>query len=121
MEPERNQSTKEKPGLLKGLFDKAEEYGRTSIELLKLKTLDTTTDLISSLVSRLIVVIFLLMFIFMLNIGIAIWVGNLLGRVSYGFFIVAAFYGLIVLILYFPLDGFIKRRISDYIIKQTLR
>ena len=121
MESEHNQNIKEKAGLLKDLLGNAEEYTRTSIELLKLKTLDVTSDFASLLVSRLIVFIFLLIFIFMLTVGIALWLGDLLGKASYGFFIVAAFYGLIGVILYFPLGGFIKRRISDVIIKQVLK
>jgi hypothetical protein len=121
MESEHNQNIKEKSGLLKGLLDNAEEYTRTSIELLKLKTLDVTSDFTSLLVSRLIVLIFLLIFVFMLTVGVALWLGDLLGKASYGFFIVAAFYGLIGVILYFPLGGYVKRRISDFIIKQILK
>jgi hypothetical protein len=116
---EHEQNTKENPGILKDLLDRAEAYGRTSIELLKLRTLDVTSDFLSTLISRLIVVIFLLIFMVMLTVGVALWVGDLLGKAGYGFFIVAAFYGLIGVILYFPLGGYIKRRISDYIIKQT--
>lgn len=116
---EHEQNTRENPGMLKDLLDRAEAYGRTSIELLKLKTLDVTSDFISTLISRLIVVIFLLIFMVMLTVGVALWAGDLLGKVSYGFFIVAALYGLIGVILYFSMGGYIKRRISDYIIKQT--
>lgn len=112
---------KENSGIFKELIDNAEEYGRTSIELLKLKTLDIGSGLLSTWISRLIIAIFVLMFLFMLNIGVALWLGDLLGKVSYGFFIVAAFYGIIGLILYFPLGKYIKGRISDYIIKQSLK
>jgi len=119
MEHEHN--TKENPGMLKDILERAEAYGRTSIELLKLRTLDVTSDFMSTLISRLVAVIFLLIFIVMLTVGAALWIGDLIGKASYGFLIVAAFYGLIWFILYFPLGGYIKRRISDSIIKQTLK
>jgi len=115
------QNIKENPGLFKDLLDKAEEYSRTSIELFKLKTLDVTSDFLSLLISRLIVVVFLLIFFFILTIGAALWLGDLLGKASYGFFIIAAFYGIIGLILYYPMGGYIKRRLSDFIIKHVLK
>jgi len=119
MKPEQNM--KENQGLLKDMLDRAEEYSRTSIELFKLKTLDITSDFLSLLISRLIVVAFLLIFFFTLTVGAALWLGDLLGKAGYGFFIIAAFYGIIGLILYYPLGGYIKRRLSDFIIKQVLK
>jgi len=118
---EHEQNKRERQGFLKDLFDRAEEYGRTSVELLKLKTLDVTSDFISLLVSRLIVAVFLLLFFFMLTIGAALWLGDLLGRAGYGFFIVAGLYGIIGFILYYPLGGYIKRRIGDFIVKHALK
>jgi hypothetical protein len=118
---EQEQNRKENPGMLKDILDRAEAYGRTSIELLKLRTLDVTSDFMSTLISRLIAVVFLLVFIVMLTVGAAIWIGDLLGNTGYGFFIVAAFFGLVGVLLYFPLGGYIKRHISDSIIRQILK
>ena len=45
------------PNLLETLLERASEYGKTSIELAKLKTLDKTTDIISSFIPLSVVII----------------------------------------------------------------
>lgn len=121
MESDKYQNTKDRLSSIEDLFEDAEEYGKTSIELLKLKTLDISSEILSLCVSRLIVVLILLMCLFMLSMGVAFWVGNLLGKSSYGFFIVAAFYVFIWLIFYFFLGKHIKKYVSNSIIKQVLK
>jgi hypothetical protein len=104
---------------LNSLLDSAEEYGKTSIELLKLKALDQTTEVVSSLISRTIAIFIVFMFFLIATIGLAIWLGEMTGKYSYGFFIVAAFYGIIGVIL-FLMNKRIKISISNSIIKQVL-
>jgi hypothetical protein len=106
---------------LDSLLDSAEEYGKTSIELLKLKTLDKTSDVASTIISRAIAIFILFMFFLIITIGIAIWLGEIIGKYSYGFFIVAAFYGLTGIILYFFMHKRIKTLINNSIIKQIFK
>jgi hypothetical protein len=103
------------------LLDSAEEYGKTSIELLKLKTLDKTSDVASTIISRAIAIFILFMFFLIITIGIAIWLGEIIGKYSYGFFIVAAFYGLTGIILFFFMHKRIKTLINNSIIKQIFK
>ena len=105
---------------LNSLLDSAEEYGKTSIELLKLKALDQTTEVVSSLISRTIAIFIVFMFFLIATIGLAIWLGEITGKYSYGFFIVAAFYGITGVIL-FLMNKRIKLSISNSIIKQFLK
>lgn len=109
-----------KATFLEPLFERAEEYGKTSYELFKLKTIDKTVGIASTFVSRSIAVIFFLMFILIANIGIALWLGDLLGKLYYGFFCVAGFYMIIGTVLYFFMYEGIKKRISSIIISQIL-
>ena len=102
------------------LLIKAEAYGKTSYELVKLKTVDKTSDILSSAASRGIVVLVLSIFIVMINIAIALWLGDILGKSYYGFFCVAGFYAVCGLILYFYMHTWIKERISNSIISQML-
>jgi len=106
-----------KSNLIEPLLEKAEVYSKTSFELLKLKTLDKTADVASTLASRSLFTIALSIFALTLNIGIALWLGDILGKNYYGFLIVASCYGLagIVLLLIHP---FIKSRVNNTIIKQ---
>ena len=103
------------------LFQKAEDYGKTSIELMKLKTIDKTSEVISSLVSQLIVAIIALMFMLFISIGIALWIGDMLGKSYLGFMIVAGAYGLIALLIYFFRERWIKTPLSNSIIHQMIK
>jgi len=107
--------------LLESLLDKAAEYGKTSFELVKLQTLDKTTDIVSSIIPLSVVILLVLTFLLFLNVGIALWLGELLGKVFYGFFAVSAFYLLIGIIIHFFLNKWIKRLIGDYFIKRMLK
>jgi len=107
--------------LFESLVDKAEAYGRTTYELSKLKTLETITVVVTSLVSRLIVFSAISLFILVLSLGVAFYLGDLLGKLYYGFFIVAAFYLLAGIILKFFIHRWIKNPISKLIIVKALQ
>ena len=60
-------------------------------------------------------------FLFFLNFGIAYYLGVILENTFYGFFIVAVFYGVVALVIRLFMYKWIKKKISDYIIKLTLK
>jgi len=105
---------------IESLLERLETYSKTSIEVYKLKLLESTTRVITYLVPRISVIIMLSLFALVLNIGIALYLGELLGKIYYGFFIVAAFYLLAALILHFFLFAWIKKPLGNLIIKQAL-
>ncbi len=107
--------------LIESLYEKTKDYGKTSIELIKLKAIDKSSDLISSLLPGIIIFIFITLFFLIFNIGLAIWIGQLLGNVCYGFFIIAAFYGLAGIIFHLFFRKRLKRCMSDLIIKLLLK
>jgi hypothetical protein len=102
--------------LLESLFERASEYGKTSLELAKLKTLDKTTDIVSSLVPQSVVI-----FMLFLNLGIALWLGDILGKTFYGFFVVAGFYILVGIVIHLFMHKWIKKLVGNYIIKHILK
>ena len=102
------------------LFQKAEQYGKTTIEIIKLKSIDKAASYVSSMVSRMFVVLCGFMFLLVVNIGLSLWIGDLLGKVWYGFFCVAAFYAVLGFVLYFFFHEWIKRRVSKSILIQAL-
>jgi hypothetical protein len=106
--------------LIKSLLERASEYGKTSYELAKLKAIDKTSDAVSTFVPHSIVFVLIASFVLFLNLGIAMWLGDLLGKLFYGFFLVAAFYILTGIIIHFFLHGWLKRLVSDYFIKHVL-
>ena len=103
------------------LFEKAEIFSKTTIELSKLKVLEATTRVVTSLISRMSVIIMLSLFALVFNIGIALLIGELMVKIYYVFFIVAAFYLLAGLVLHLFLYKWIKKPLGDLIIKQALQ
>lgn len=106
--------------LIETLFEKTAHYTRTSAELYKLKAIDKSADVISTLTARLSVIIFIALFFLILNIGIALWIGEMIGKSYYGFFIVSAFYALAGIVLYTFRNKWIKAPMRNSIIAQAL-
>lgn len=106
--------------LMVSLVESTEAYSKTTFELAKLKALEMSAIVSASLVSRLSVVVSVSLFALVFNIGIALWLGDMLGKSYYGFFIVAAFYLVAAAVLHFFLSAWIKRTVGDLIIKEAL-
>jgi len=103
------------------LFERAEEYARTTVELVKLQAVDRAADVVSSLLSQIIVSIVIVLFAFLLNIGLSFWVGELLGKVYFGFLAVSGFYLIVAIILYAVKDKVLKTPICNFIIVRMLK
>jgi hypothetical protein len=102
------------------LFEKAEDYGKTSIDLLKLNAIDKTADVVSSLAVQMATFLVVALFTLVVNIGLALWLGDLLGKAYYGFFIVAGFYAIACIILYYFGQQWIKVPLNNSIIARLL-
>jgi len=107
--------------MIESLLEKATEYGKTSLELFKLKALDKTTDIVSTLIPQSLVFIAIMSFVLFINIGLALWLGDILGEVFYGFIAVAALYGFSAFVIHFFLHKWIKKYIRNSIIKMVLK
>lgn len=106
--------------LIEKLIERGEDYGKTSIELLKLKTIDKSANLVSNIISWSVIILFALLFFTLLNIAVALWVGDLLGNKTYGFFIVAGFYGLLTLVFLIFRKQLVKNPLNNSMVKQLL-
>jgi hypothetical protein len=107
--------------LIESLLERTAEYGKASFELVKLKALDKTSDAVSSLIPHAVVLVLAAVFMLFLNLGLAFWLGEILGRTFYGFFVVAAFYGITGIVLHFFMHERIKNLIGNYFIKHMLK
>jgi len=103
------------------LVERAEEYGETTVELFKMEAIDKSADVVSSLVSRLAVLLVVALFVIVLSIGLALWAGELLGKSYYGFFVVGGAYVLLALLLYSYRRSWLKKPVSNSIIRQMLK
>jgi hypothetical protein len=104
--------------LIESLLQRTMEYLKTSYELVRLKTIDKVSDVISSFLPNLFVFALILSFFLFFNIGLAFWLGSLLEKPFLGFFIVSGFYFLAALVLYLFLYKRIKRSFYNFIIKR---
>ncbi|MFV0553300.1 MAG: phage holin family protein [Mangrovibacterium sp.] len=103
------------------LIDKGKDYGKTTAEIIKLKTLDKTSEVLSNVASWLPIIIVALLCFFTLNMGIAYLIGELteLGNAT-GFLIVTGFYLVLGVILVLTRERFIKSPIMDAIIMAVM-
>jgi len=111
----------EKVTLVETLYEKAEIYAKTNIELFKLKAIDKSAEVVSSIASSMVFVILASRISLLINIGLALWIGELVGKIYYGFFIVAFFYVIVMFILYVFRQQAIKTPVNDSLIIQMLK
>lgn len=103
------------------LFERIENYARTSLELVQLYTVEKSADVVSTVATELVYVAVISMFVLTVNIGLALWLGSLLGQTYYGFFVVALTYALLALLLHFFKSVWIKSPINNALIDQMLK
>ena|SRR6188472_4413290 len=111
----------ERKELIEDLFEKVEAYIKTNVELIKLRTIDKLSAVIASLASGVVLLILFSFFFLMVNIGLAIWLGQVMGQVYYGFFLIAGIYALLSIILFMVRNSIIKNPIINSIISQFLK
>ncbi len=107
--------------LIESILESSAEFGKTTFELVKLKALDKTTDVVSSLFPNSIVFSLIVIFMFFLNLGLALWLGEILGKIYYGFFVVAAFYGILGIVMRLFMHKWLKKVAGNFFIKQVLK
>jgi hypothetical protein len=100
------------------LIEKTEDYGKTSLELFKLHLIDKTSEVISYLISQVVIFFIVVLFILILNIGLSLWIGEILGKTYYGFFALSGFYVVVAVILYASRNKLLKQPSKNSIIVQ---
>ncbi len=106
------------PNTFESLFEKAGDYLETRMDLWKLKATQKSSDIISTIASRLVSICILMLFIMLVNIGIALLLGEWLGKPYYGFLILAGFYLIAGLIFSAFKNKWVKDPVTKAIIKK---
>jgi hypothetical protein len=104
------------PNILDSLMEKIENYSKINIELMKLISIKKVAKFTSILYVNSILALVLILCVFLVTIGLAIWVGNIFGEMSLGFFIVAAAYAILGLIYCVFLFRYNKKTIEKRLI-----
>lgn len=103
------------------LIEKAEDYAKTTITLYKLTTVKKSANIISGIVSKLALLLVGAFFLLMLSIGLALLIGESLGKTYYGFFAVTAFYLLLFIIVYSFRLQLIKTPTRNAVVTEMLK
>jgi hypothetical protein len=107
--------------LFESLIERANEYGKTSYELAKLKLLDKASEVVSSFIPYSVIVALIGTFILFLSLGFALMLGDILGKLFWGFFAVAGFYIIAGIVIRLFMFKMLKRLAGDYFIKNVLK
>lgn len=102
------------------LLERATDYSKTSIELIKLKAIDKTSDIVSSVIPHSFGFALFILFLIFSNLGLALWLGERLGKMYLGFLILGGVYFIIGLLFYFFFYNQLKRKICINLINKLL-
>ena len=100
------------------LIQKVEIYSKTTLELCKYEAVYKAADIFSNLAVRLVMALVVVLFLLLINVGLALWVGQLLGETFLGFFSVAFGYFCLAIVLYVFRDEWVKNPVSNFIINK---
>src|ERR1035437_3418343 len=103
------------------LLEKVIDYGKTSYELAKLKALDKTSDAVSSFIPHYVVSVVTTFFVLFSSLGLAFWLGEILGKAYLGLFVVAAFFAIAGIVLHFFMHTWLKKFVANRFIKQVYK
>lgn len=112
---------KDKAILIEMLFEKVESYTKTTLELYRLKAIDKASDVFATIASSLIIAVIIALFFILVSIGLALYLGELLGKNYYGFFALGGFYALIAILMAMNRRAWLEIKLNDYIINQTFK
>jgi len=112
-----------KATIIESIIENTESYTKNQLELIELRTIKKIARTASSVASGIGAIIFIMFFMTVLNIGLSIMIGDYLGKLYYGFFIIAGFYLLLTIIVIAfrrsligtPVGNLIIRRLSNTI------
>ena len=110
-----NQSTP-----VESLIDRVKSYVETRIDLLRLKAIDKSSSFLSLLISMVVVILIGFLSLMLFSVGLALLLGEWLGRSYYGFFIVAGLYLITGLVLYSSREKLLKTPIANSMIKKLM-
>lgn len=103
------------------LISEAGDYIEAKTELWKLRAVDKTSEVISSVSAKIVIYVMGFFFFTLLNLGIALWLGEMMGRSYYGFFTLAGFYAIVLLIIYQFRHTWLKEPVNNMLIRKILK
>ncbi len=103
------------------LLSRVGDLAETKVELWKLKAAGKISETVSSLISIITIFILGATALIVLSVGAALWIGNQIGSLSSGFFIVGGFFTLTGLLVLLFRKHWIKTPLSNLIIDKIIK
>jgi len=107
--------------LFETLLERVTDYFKTTVELVKLKAVEKISDLGAELIPNAFIIGIIISALLFLNIGLALWLGGILGNMYYGFLAVGAFHALLAIVFRLFFYKRLKQKFSRQIIKALLK
>lgn len=112
---------KEKPEDTIPLMDDVEQFVKTNVELYILRGTGIATRVVSSLLSSLVVWALVFIVLFMFGMGLALWIGHLMGNTYSGFLLMGGVFALVTLFVYVRRFKMIRKPLMNGLITQILK
>ena len=109
-----------KPTNVEELFQKIKEYADVRLNLFKLKSINKFAGFMSLSITLIILILIFSAILLCITIGAALLIGEWVGKIYYGFFIVGGIYLIIGLVIYSMRDKLIKTKVSNKLIKELI-
>jgi hypothetical protein len=103
------------------LFSDAGDFIETRAALWKLKAVDALADSVSDIASGLGIIGIVSAFVLIVSIGLALLVGEWLGKSFYGFFIIGGLYGIAGLVCYACRSRWFKEPVGNMLVRKLLK
>jgi hypothetical protein len=113
-------NTKPTMPLIEALFNQSKDYAGSRLKLYKLKLVDKTGSIASAIATGIALAVILFIFFVVLNIGIALLIGDLLGKAYLGFLILAVLYAIAGFVVFKGRDKFFKTPVTQMLIRKFL-
>ncbi len=98
------------------MVDIIKDFASKKLDLLKMEVTEKSSVTAGTVTYLVLTAIAVLFFIILFNIGLGLLIGSWLGNYAYGILIMAAFYLLIIIIIFVTRNS-IKNAVADKIIK----
>ena len=109
-----------KPTNVEELFQKIKEYADVRLNLFKLKSINKFAGFMSLSITLIILIVIFSTILLCITIGAALLIGEWVGKIYYGFFIVGGIYLIIGLVFYSMRGKLIKTKVSNKLIKELI-
>jgi uncharacterized membrane protein len=108
----------ERKEILEELFERVESYVRINVEIYKLRAVESAAEITSSILANVLIALVAIILFLFLNIGVAIWLGSLLGTPYHGYFLLCGVYLIVLVFLWIFRKNLFKKSMTEAIIRK---